>query len=82
MVTRATRVNPERPELLWKKYETKFAEDVQGKLVLYGLQAWGAAAPALGSDGGPLAAARNIMQEVLDASAYREWLGRQLSGYA
>lgn len=33
------RVNPERPEVLWKKYGAKFAGDVQCKRVLYGLQA-------------------------------------------
>jgi hypothetical protein len=32
------RVNPERPETLWKKYGVKFAVDVQSKRVLYGLQ--------------------------------------------
>jgi hypothetical protein len=35
----AARVNPEHPEILWKKYATKFAGDVQSKRVLYGLQA-------------------------------------------
>ena len=33
------KVSPERPELLWKKFEAKFASDVLNKRVLYGLQA-------------------------------------------
>jgi hypothetical protein len=37
-VLAALRVNPERPELLWRKYTTKFADDVLKKRVLYGLQ--------------------------------------------
>jgi hypothetical protein len=32
-------VHPEHPEILWNKYAAKFAEDVQSKHVLYGLQA-------------------------------------------
>lgn len=52
MAPQVARVNPERPELLWKKYKTKFVGDVQSKRVLYGLQAVDAAAPALVSDDG------------------------------
>ena len=39
MAALVARVNPERPEMLWKKYGSKFACDVQTKRVLYGLQA-------------------------------------------
>ena len=39
MAALVAQVNPDRPEMLWKKYGVKFAEDVQGKHVLYGLQA-------------------------------------------
>jgi hypothetical protein len=39
MAALVARVNPERPEMLWKKYGAKFAGDVQNKRVLYGLQA-------------------------------------------
>lgn len=77
MVAQAARVNPEHPDILWKKYGVKFAGDVQSKRVLYGLQADGVAAPALGSDGGRLVPARNVVQEVLDPDEYREWLDRQ-----
>lgn len=38
-VLAALRVNPEHSEILWKKYGTKFADDVQSRCVLYGLQA-------------------------------------------
>jgi hypothetical protein len=77
MAAQAARVNPEHPEILWKKYGVKFAGDVQSKRVLYGLQADGVAAPALGSDSGGLVPARNAVQEVLDPDEYREWLDRQ-----
>lgn len=70
-------MSPEHPDTLWKKYGAKFAEDVQTKRVLYGLQADGAAAPARGSDGGRLAPARDLMQEVLEPDEYRAWLDRQ-----
>jgi hypothetical protein len=39
MAALVARVNPDHPELLWKKYGAKFAGDVQNKRVLYGLQA-------------------------------------------
>jgi hypothetical protein len=35
----AAGVHPKCPEILWKKYATKFADDVQGRHVLYRLQA-------------------------------------------
>ena len=39
MAALVARVNPDRPEMLWKKYGAKFAGNVQNKRVLYGLQA-------------------------------------------
>jgi len=39
MAALIARVNPEHPEIIWKKYGAKFAGDVQSKRVLYGLQA-------------------------------------------
>jgi hypothetical protein len=33
------KVSPEHPDVLWKKFEVKFAGDVLNKRVLYGLQA-------------------------------------------
>lgn len=38
MAELVARVNPEYPEMLWKKYSAKLADDVQNKRVLYGLQ--------------------------------------------
>ena len=73
MAAQVARVAPEHPEILWKKYGVKFAGDVQNKRVLYGLQASGAEAPALGSDSGCLQLARNVLQEVLSFDDYREW---------
>lgn len=32
------KVNPEHPDVLWKKFEVKFAEDMLKKRVLYSLQ--------------------------------------------
>ena len=77
MAAQAARVAPSHPEILWKKYGAKFAGDVQSKRVLYGLQALGLAAPALGSDGGYLPPMRNVMQEVLEPVEYRAWLNSQ-----
>ena len=78
MAALEARVAPEHPEILWQKYGVKFAEDVQSKRVLYGLQASGVEAPALGSDGGWLPPVRDVMQEVLEPDEYREWLEGQL----
>ena len=77
MAAQAARVASSHPEILWKKYWAKFAGDVQHKRVLYGLQASGLAAPALGSDGRWLPPVRDVMREVLDPLEYRDWLNTQ-----
>lgn len=66
MAAQVARGAPKHPEILWKKCGVKFSGDVQSKRVLYGLQASGLAAPALGSDSGYLPSVRNVMQEVLE----------------
>jgi hypothetical protein len=38
MAALVARVNPEWPEVIWKKYGAKFAGNVQSKRILYGLQ--------------------------------------------
>jgi hypothetical protein len=38
MAALVTKVSPEHPDVLRKKFEAKFAEDVLNKRVLYGLQ--------------------------------------------
>jgi hypothetical protein len=39
MVAPVGKVSPEQPDVLWNKFETKYAGDVLKKRVLYGLQA-------------------------------------------
>jgi hypothetical protein len=78
MAAQAARAAPEHPAILWKKCGPKFAGDVQSKRVLYGLQASGAPAPALGFVGGPLPPVRDVMWEVLKPNEYRVWLNRQM----